>query len=86
LNVTATPEDRSNSPPIISRATAHAMMPIVELAYKTVAKAAGERNGGATTAKNTNMATAPMTAPISGRSRKRCNGLRFLTRSSWMTL
>jgi hypothetical protein len=29
--VTATPADRSNSPPIISNATAHAMIPIVEL-------------------------------------------------------
>ena len=32
--VTATPEDRSNSPPIISRATPTATMPIVELAYR----------------------------------------------------
>ena len=29
--VTATPAERSNSPPIMSRATAQAMMPIVEL-------------------------------------------------------
>jgi hypothetical protein len=29
--VTATPAERSNSPPIISRATATATMPIVEL-------------------------------------------------------
>ena len=32
LVVTATPDDRSNSPPIINNATAHAMIPIVELA------------------------------------------------------
>jgi hypothetical protein len=32
LNVTATPDDRSNSPPIINNATAQAMIPIVELA------------------------------------------------------
>jgi hypothetical protein len=30
--VTATPQDRSNSPPIISSATPTATMPIVELA------------------------------------------------------
>jgi hypothetical protein len=30
--VTATPADRSNSPPIIKSATAQAMIPIVELA------------------------------------------------------
>ena len=47
--MTATPADRSNSPPIISSATPHAMMPIVELPYSTVASASASRNGGATT-------------------------------------
>ena len=51
--VTETPADRSNSPPIMSSATAHAMMPMVELAYSTVASASGVRNGGATIAKKT---------------------------------
>jgi hypothetical protein len=32
LNVTATPAERSNSPPIINSATPHAMIPMVELA------------------------------------------------------
>jgi hypothetical protein len=34
--VTATPADRSNSPPIISSVTATATMPIWALAYSTV--------------------------------------------------
>ena len=47
--VTATPDERSNSSPIMSSPTATAMMPIVELAYRTVAIASAERNDGATT-------------------------------------
>src|SRR6478735_2361455 len=82
LVVTATPDDRSNSPPIINNATAHAIIPIVELAYNTVANASGERNGGATIKKNTKIATAPIAAPISGRINKRCTRLRSFTRSS----
>ena len=46
--IAATPADRSNSPPIISRPTPTATMPIVELAYSTVENDSGDRNGGAT--------------------------------------
>ena len=49
-----TPADRSNSPPIISSDTDTAMMPIVELAYSTVASDAARRNASATSEKKTN--------------------------------
>ena len=62
------------------------MMPIVELAYNTVARASGLRNGGATMAKKMKIATAPTSAPISGRISKRCSLFCSLTRSSWTTL
>ncbi len=47
------------------------MIPMVELAYSTVASASGLRNGGATMAKKMKIATAPISAPISGRISKR---------------
>src|SRR3954454_870627 len=62
------------------------MMPMVELAYSTVASDAASRNGAATTRKNTKMAMAPMPAPISGRISNRWTRLRSLTRSSRTTL
>ena len=86
LNVTATPADRSNSPPIISTATPQAMMPMVELAYSTVASEAASRNGGATIRKKTKIPIAPIAAPISGRISMRCSRFRSLTRSSRTTL
>ena len=46
--VTATPADRSNSPPIMSSATATVGMPYVELTYRMVASESASRNGGAT--------------------------------------
>src|ERR687885_79917 len=46
--VTATPADRSNSPPIISSATATAGMPYVELTYSTEDSDSSWRNGGGT--------------------------------------
>jgi hypothetical protein len=58
------------------------MIPIVELAYSTVASASGERNGGATTRKKMKIATAPIAAPISGRISRRCKRFRSFTRSS----
>ena len=65
--ITATPADRSNSPPIISSATPTAMIPMVELSYSTVENAATERNGSATAKKNTKIANAATNAPTSGR-------------------
>src|SRR4029078_6765283 len=44
---TATPDDRSNSPPIISSDTATAIRPIVALWYRIVDIAAQDRNGSA---------------------------------------
>src|SRR5690349_6052403 len=62
------------------------MIPIVELAYSTVASASGVRNGGATTRKTQKITTAPSAAPISGRMSRRCTRFRSLTRSSRTTL
>ena len=49
--MTATPVERSNSPPIISSDTPTAMIPIVELPYRMVAKALGWVNVGETSGK-----------------------------------
>src|SRR5918998_2626480 len=68
---TATPEDRSNSPPIISSATPTATMPIVEEAYNTVENDGRVRNGGAIAKKKMKIAIAAATAPISGRASTR---------------
>ena len=62
------------------------MMPIVELAYSTVASDAASRNGGATIRKMMKIAIAPISAPISGRISIRCMRFRSFTRSSWTTL
>ena len=51
--VTATPADRSNSPPIISSATGAAIRPKVELTYSTLENELALRNGGATAKKKT---------------------------------
>ena len=64
---TATPEDRSNSPPIISSATPTATIPMVEEAYRTVENEGRVRNGGAIAKKKMKIAIAAATAPISGR-------------------
>src|SRR4051794_14177037 len=64
---TDTPEDRSNSPPIISSATPTATIPIVDEAYRTVANEGSVRNAGAIAKKKTKIAIAATTAPISGR-------------------
>ena len=61
------------------------LIPIVELAYSTVAKDEASRKGGATTRKNTKMPMAPIPAPISGRISSRCSRFRSLTRSSRTT-
>ncbi len=64
---TVTPEDRSNSPPIMSRATPTATIPMVEEAYRTVANEGRVRNAGAIAKKKMKIAIAAATAPISGR-------------------
>ena len=65
--ITATPADRSNSPPIISSTTPTAMMPMVELAYRIVAKAPPVRNGSAMLKKRTKTMIMPTSEPTSGR-------------------
>src|SRR4051794_28324564 len=64
---TDTPDDRSNSPPIISRATPTATIPMVEDAYSTVANDGSVRNAGAIVKKKMKIAIAAAAAPISGR-------------------
>src|SRR5918911_3298960 len=80
--VTATPADRSNSPPIMSSATATAMMPIVDEPYRMVPTLLAARNAGATAKKSAATAMAPMSAPTSGRPRKLAVDERVATRSS----
>src|SRR6476661_4537536 len=80
--ITATPVERSNSPPIISSDTPTAMMPIVEDPYSTVANAFGWVKVWDTEAKKTNRTIAPTRAPTSGRPNSFCKGLRLPTRSS----
>ena len=62
----AAPEERSNSPPIISRATATAMMPRVAETSSTTAWLPAVPNCSETAQKKSQMAAEPMTAPISG--------------------
>ncbi len=62
-----TPAERSNSPPIISRATGTAMIPMVEAEYRIVLRLEAWRKVGAAMEKKTKTATAPTTAPSSGR-------------------
>ena len=66
--ITATPVERSNSPPIISKDTPTAMIPIVEDPYRMVARASGWVNVGDTNAKKMKRTIAPTRAPTSGRS------------------
>ncbi len=76
------PDDRSNSPPIISIDTATAMMPSVAATSSTVDVPPTVPNCPATAQKNTQIATAPMMAPISGRMNNRWMTLRYASRSS----
>ena len=68
--ITATPVERSNSPPIISKDTPTAMIPIVEDPYRMVARAPGWVNVGDTNAKKMKRTIAPTRAPTSGRPSK----------------
>src|SRR3954447_16342981 len=77
-----TPAERSKWPPIISIATATAMMPSVEAGSSQFATPRTERNTGDCTAKNTKITTAPMSAPSSGLTSSRRNGPTAASRSS----
>ncbi len=63
------PAERSNSPPIISMATATAMMPTDEALKIHVLAPAGSTKASVWVAKNRKMTRAPTMAPISGRRR-----------------
>src|SRR3569833_21539 len=80
--VTITPADRSNSPPIINSATDTAMMPIDALEYRTVENDDARRNASAIREKKTNNTTAPTSEPISGRPSSLRNDERAARRSS----
>src|SRR5919199_987748 len=64
--VTATPADRSNSPPIMSSATATAMIPMLDEPYRIVPMLVALRNAGATAKKSAATTMAPISAPTSG--------------------
>src|SRR5829696_582086 len=77
-----TPADRSNSPPIMSRATATATMPRVEAGSSQFATPEGLRNTSDSSAKNTKTMTTPISAPSSGLSSSRRTTPTPATRSS----
>src|SRR3954468_6126247 len=66
-----TPADRSNSPPIISRPTPTATIPMTEDWYSTVKNDSAERKAGARARKKMKMMIAATSAPISGRASSR---------------
>ncbi len=74
---TMTPAERSNSPPIINRATATATMPV--LAAESLHRAIPLREANfpvwSTVVKSTKTTRAPMSAPNSGRRRRRMRAL-----------
>ena len=78
----STPADRSKWPPIISSATATAMMPSVEAGSSQLATPRADRNTGDWTAKNAKTTTAPTSAPSSGVTSSRRIGPRAVSRSS----
>ena len=77
-----TPDDRSNSPPIISSATATAMMPRVDATSVQRAMPLSVANCSAVTAKNRNTTPAPSIAPSSGRWSSLVRNETFARRSS----
>ena len=77
-----TPADRSNSPPIISSATATAMIPYVEATSVQFAIPLSVPNASVVTQKNTQMTSAPNSEPTSGRRRSRAQRLMLARRSS----
>jgi len=66
------PDERSNSPPTISMETATAMIPRGDDAKSTrLAVPPAVPNGTETAQKNAQSPTTPMSAPISGRMKRR---------------
>ncbi len=82
----STPADRSNSPPIMSRAMATAMMPSVEAGSSQLATPSADRKTSDCEEKNAKTATAPTTEPSSGRISRRRGHPPPATRSSAATL
>ncbi len=83
------PADRSNSPPIISKATATAMMPSVDAGsrYRAAPPSVGKMSLAAAV-KMRKTATAPMIEPTSGLISMRRTRPTLATRSStaWVTV
>src|SRR4051812_43987066 len=77
-----TPAERSNSPPIMSSATATAGMPIVDATSVQFAIPSSFRNSGFCVQKKIATTTAASSAPISGRRRMRAVLLMSVSRSS----
>src|SRR3954454_18672051 len=77
-----TPADRSNSPPIISRATSTAGMPIVDATSVQFEIPSSFRNSALWVQKKIAMTIAASAAPISGRRRRRVIGEIWASRSS----
>ena len=77
-----TPAERSNSPPIISSATATAMIPIVEATSVQFAIPLSVPNASVVTQKNAQTISAPSSEPTSGRRMRRAQRPMFARRSS----
>src|SRR5690242_11813324 len=77
-----TPADRSNSPPIISSATATDGMPMVDATSVQLEMPSSFRNSEFWVQKKIAMTTAASSAPISGRRRIRAARLMLASRSS----
>jgi len=71
-----TPAERSNSPPIINRATATAMMPSGAAPSSHEADVAAVENFSLVAQKSAQTMMVPMRAPISGEISMRCMGPR----------
>ena len=76
------PADRSNSPPIISKDTATAMIPMVDAPRSQVLAPAAVAKASVVTAKKTKITTAATSAPLSGLFRTLVRADELLTRSS----
>ena len=77
-----TPADRSKCPPIMSSATATAMIPNVEATSSQLAIPLNDRNTSDCTEKNARTTTAPISEPSSGLTSNRRHSPTAATRSS----
>ena len=77
-----TPAERSNSPPIISSATATAMIPYDEATSVQLAMPLSVPKASVVTQKNTQTTSAPRSEPTSGRRMSRAHRLMLASRSS----